>query len=256
MMKRLTEQEGLDSSDRRLSELLSSAAPFQVDPFRKRRIWVRLERGAKLSPRSGRFWLRPLVIATLLISGTAMAELGQRYVLHGSGFLGLAAPPSASAPNIAPAARLPKPRKLGSSALPDPAHEIAPAAPSAEPAQLAPPVPAAPEPTAAVPNTAAPRAQPKTARSRPEAGEDATPVVEAIQALRTERDPARAQALLNDYLKTNPRGTLSGDALALAIEAASARHDPRAAEYARRYLASYPKGKYRDLAKRALEAQR
>ena len=81
-------------------------------------------------------------------------------------------------------------------------------------------------------------------------------MVQAIQALRTERDPARAQALLNDYLKANPRGALSGDALALSIEAASAQHDPRAAEYARRYLASYPKGKYRDLAKRALEAQR
>ena len=81
-------------------------------------------------------------------------------------------------------------------------------------------------------------------------------MVQAIQALRTERDPARAQALLNDYLKANPYGSLSGDALALSIEAASAQHDPRAAEYARRYLVAYPKGKYRDLAKRALEAQR
>ena len=81
-------------------------------------------------------------------------------------------------------------------------------------------------------------------------------MVQAIQALRTERDPARAQALLNDYLEANPRGTLSGDALALSIEAASAQHDPRAAEFARRYLAAYPKGKYRELAKRALESKR
>jgi hypothetical protein len=92
--------------------------------------------------------------------------------------------------------------------------------------------------------------------SRSESSEDSTTLVEAIQALRKERDPARAQTLLNSYLKANPRGSHSGDALALSIEAASAQHDARAAEYARRYLASYPKGKYRDLAKRALEAQR
>ena len=46
---------------------------------------------------------------------------------------------------------------------------------------------------------------------------------------------------------------LSEDALALSIEAASAQHDPRAADYARRYLARFPKGKYRTLASRALE---
>jgi hypothetical protein len=93
-------------------------------------------------------------------------------------------------------------------------------------------------------------------QTRVETSEDATRVVEAIQALRTARDPARARALLNDYLKINPRGALSAEALALSIEAASAQHDPRAAEYARRYLNSYPRGKYRELARRALEAQR
>lgn len=96
--------------------------------------------------------------------------------------------------------------------------------------------------------------QPKGgSRARPESAEDASNVVEAIQALRAGRDPAKAQGLLDDYLKTHPRGVLSGDALALSIEAASARNDPRAADYARRYLSLYPKGKYRDLAKRALD---
>jgi len=246
MLKRLIEQEGLDSGERQLSELFSSAAPFELDPFRKRRVWVRLERGAGARPRAGHFWLRPLAIGALLISGTAMAELGHRYVLHGSGFLGLSGAPSATAANVTRAPRAVKPQKLDSTSAREPSSEVAPAAPSA----------ALPELAAAEPAVNGPRAQPKNARSRPEAGEDATRVVEAIQALRTERNPARAQALLNDYLKSNPRGALSGDALALSIEAASAQHDPRAAEYARRYLAAYPKGKYRDLAKRALEAQR
>ena len=249
MLKRLIDQGSLDGSDRRLSELFSKAAPFAVDPFRKRRIWVSLERGAKRRTRTAHFWLRPIAIAALLISGTAAAELGHRYVLHGSGFLGFAAAPSATSPNGTLASRPPK--KPTASPVHRVANEAAPTPPPAVPAELASPEPTSPE--AAV---SASRAQPKNARPRPEAGEDATSVVEAIQALRTERNPARAQALLNDYLKSNPRGTLSGDALALSIEAASAQHDPRAAEYARRYLASYPKGKYRDLAKRALEAQR
>ncbi|HEX2674898.1 MAG TPA: hypothetical protein VHM25_28675 [Polyangiaceae bacterium] len=249
MLKRLAEQESLDSGERQLSELFSSAAPFEDDPFRKRRIWVRLERRFKLPARAARFGVRPLVIGVLLISGSATAELGHRYVLHGSGFLGWVGAPSSTSSNVGVAPRTanaPKPVVRAPLAAAD---DLAPA-PSAAAVES---VPAPPAPTEPVVNV---RSTPKNGRSRPEAGEDATRVVEAIQALRTERNPARAQALLNDYLKESPRGALSGDALALSIEAASAQHDPRAADYARRYLASYPKGKYRELAKRALEAQR
>jgi TolA-binding protein len=252
MLKRLADQESLDASDRQLSELFSSAPPFEDDPFRKRRVWVRLERGFKRPARAGRFWVRPIVIAALLISGTAAAELGHRYVLHGSGFLGLVGAPSATSSTVVPTPRSANAKPVVRAPLA--ANEVAPAPSGAAvepaPAESAPAERASAEPTANV------RSTPKNSRSRPEAGEDATRVVEAIQALRTERNPARAQALLNDYLKQSPRGTLSGDALALSIEAASAQHDPRAAEYARRYLASYPKGKYRELAKRALEVQR
>jgi hypothetical protein len=248
VLKRLADQETLDSGDRRLSELLSSAAPFEDDAFRKRRIWVRLERRLALPARAARFWVRPLVLGALLISGTAAAELGHRYVLHGSGFLGLVGAPSATSASVVVAPRSARQKPVVRAPLaavgePTPATSVA--AVESPPAEPAPTNPAA--------NV---RSTPKNGRSRPESAEDATRVVEAIQALRTERNPARAQALLNDYLKESPRGTLSGDALALSIEAASAQHDPRAAEYARRYLASYPKGKYRELAKRALEAQR
>ena len=49
MLKRLVDEESLDEGDRRLSELFRSAAPFEVDPFRKRRILVRLERASSLT---------------------------------------------------------------------------------------------------------------------------------------------------------------------------------------------------------------
>ena len=243
MVKRLTDEVGLDAHEQTLADLFRAAAPFDLDPFRKRRIWVRLERASAPSAAAARFWLRPLVVGALLVSGTATAALGHRYVLHGSGFLGLGGAPSATASNV-PAA----PRSA-------PVAKRAPSA-AAAPSELAPPLAAAPPASAPEPAASAVRAVPKSGRTRVESSEDATHVVQAIQALRTERDPARAQALLNDYLKANPRGSLSGDALALSIEAASAQHDPRAADYARRYLAAYPKGKYRDLAKRALDAQR
>lgn len=247
MSKRLIDQKGLDGGDRMLADLFRSVAPFEADPFIKRRIWVRLERASSVrGAGAARFWLRPIVIAALLVSGTATAALGHRYILRGSDFWGLGGSPSATSPNVpvAPnAASIPKHVPGGNLAE----HELAPPVASAASVASATPSPGA---------SAPPRSTPKNGPARPESSEDATHMVQAIQALRTERDPARAQALLNDYLKANPHGSLSGDALALSIEAASAQHDPRAAEYARRYLAAYPKGKYRDLAKRALEAQR
>jgi outer membrane protein assembly factor BamD (BamD/ComL family) len=90
---------------------------------------------------------------------------------------------------------------------------------------------------------------------RPRAGEDPSQVAEAVRALRKQGDPVRAQALLDQYLRQNPRGALSEDALALSIEAAAARKDPRAAEHARRYLARYPNGRFRALAERVLAAR-
>jgi hypothetical protein len=102
------------------------------------------------------------------------------------------------------------------------------------------------------PRSEAPRAAPR--RPQPEArtaGEDPTQVLEAVRALRKQGDAAKAQALLDRYLDANPRGALSEDALALSIEAAAARKDPRAAVYARRYLERFPHGRFRNLALRA-----
>lgn len=234
MVKRLIDEEGLesmDSIDGRLADLFRAAPRFEMDPFRKRRVLVSLERmHARTLPRS-RFWMKPAIAAGILVSGTATAAIGQRYVTHGTGFFRFG-PPVAAEPV---ATRAPTP------------HVVAPVAahassvePSSEVAEAADPQPSAAHPMA-------------KSKARSDASEDPSHVVEAIQALRTEGDPSRAQGLLNDYLKTHPHGLLSEDALALSIEAASAQHDPQAADYAHRYLAKFPRGKYRDLAARALD---
>src|SRR5450755_1892121 len=236
MVKRLIDEQGLDSTDEHLAALFRVAAPFESDPFRKRRVLVSLERGhtRRVSP----FWLRPVIVATLLVSGTATAALGHRYVTHGTGLFGFGAPAVTATPSPTAA----------------PAHAHAAAASRAvtsdAPSTTAEPVDTLPD--IVDPPTSAVRPAAKgSAHARPDSSEDATHVVEAIQALRTEKDPSRAQGLLSDYLKTHPHGVLSEDAMALSIEAASAQHDSRAADYARRYLAKFPHVKYRDLATRA-----
>lgn len=239
MVKRLIEQDDLDGVDRQLADLFRAATPVAADPFRKRRILVRVESAS--APRAARFWMRPLIVAAVLVSGTATAALGHRYVFGGSGLLARLREPSPQSGNATPRAALPKHAANA---------RLAPSAGS-ERVPEAPPLAAA---ASVEPQASPARAAKSVARPRADSPEDATRVVEAIQALRKERDPARAQSLLDDYLRTHPRGQLSGDALALSIEAASARHDPRAVDYARRYLALYPQGEYRDLAKRALVA--
>jgi hypothetical protein len=76
-------------------------------------------------------------------------------------------------------------------------------------------------------------------------------VHEAAKALRHDGDAARALQLLEGKPVGGP---LAEEALALRIEASSARHDGRAAKLAAVYLAQYPRGRYRDLASRALSS--
>jgi hypothetical protein len=116
-------------------------------------------------------------------------------------------------------------------------RSVAHAAPAAQPSD-------APAPVAEPPST--------KRVDKPRAGEDPSQVAEAVRALRKQGDAARAQALLDQYLKANPRGALAEDALALSIEAAAARKDPRATDYARRYLAKYPNGRFKTVAERVL----
>jgi len=236
-MKRLVDQAELLPEEQKLADLFRAAPAFETDPFRKRRVLVSLSRVRDGSGARVRFWLRPVAALVLLLSGTAAAAIGHRYVARGGSLFGLGSPggaPSSQAPSSKPALH----------ATPAQKPEQAEAVPI--------PADAAAAESAAVTDPVAPRPAQKLAHARPSSSEDPTHVVEAIQALRTDKDPSRAQALLNDYLKTHPNGLLSEDALALSIEAASAKHDPHAADYAKRYLAKFPHGKYRALASQAL----
>ncbi|HEY4156723.1 MAG TPA: hypothetical protein VGM29_01455 [Polyangiaceae bacterium] len=236
-MKRLLEHAS-DACEEHLAELFEAAEAPSADPFRKRRILVRIERGE--GRRLG-LWLRPAVVAVLLVSGTAAAALSKGLINHKLW------------PNVAPVDETPAavaalaPRPALAPVLGPPA---APAAPEAVASDATPPEPSKTDSVTL--NSSAPaKAAHRAARPRP-GSEDPTDVVQAIQALRTDRDPSRAQTLLDDYLQTHPKGQLSEDALALSIEAASAKHDPRATDYARRYLGRFPHGRYRDVAARAL----
>jgi hypothetical protein len=243
-MKRLIDEQSLNYTEERLADLFRTAAPFVADPFRKRRVLVSLSRVQ--AHRVPRFWIRPAVVAMLLVSGTATAALGHRYVAGGTGFFGFGPPvPSAAPSPLKVALRAPVANHIGANNAPAPSADTAADTAGDTVTNAVDPAPSA------VHSSSSP-SQRGAAHAHPDSGEDATHVVEAIQALRTERDPSRAQGLLNDYLKTHPNGVLSEDAMALSIEAASAQHDPRAADYARRYLAKFPHGKYQALANRAV----
>jgi hypothetical protein len=230
-------EESVDYGDRKLAELFRLAMHPRSDPFRKRRVLVKLERMQRRN--FPRFWLRPLMIAALFLSGSAAAELGHRYVSLAPALF-RSAPESASA-----AARV---TAFAPVRVPNCVSASEPKGVTAAPTTV-------PDPSAAPSTT--PRTTPRKNTPSPttEASGDPDLVAEAIRALRTEGNPSHAQTLLDAYLTTHPQGALCGEALALSIEAASARHNPHAVDYAHRYLAAFPHGKYRELAARAIELQ-
>ncbi|HVZ71552.1 MAG TPA: hypothetical protein VHJ20_04180, partial [Polyangia bacterium] len=124
---------------------------------------------------------------------------------------------------------------------------VAPKPPVVEPVAAPPEV--VPAPVAAPVET---HARPRHLAARvevappPAATDDPTLVATALRALRREHDPARAGALVEDYLRQWPNGALTEEAMALAVEAAAARHDARAAAWADRYLRRFPNGRFRD----------
>ncbi|MGA2450634.1 MAG: hypothetical protein ABTD50_18360 [Polyangiaceae bacterium] len=253
-MKRLVEEDlELGSALRPLADLVRGVAPLPADPVGQRSMLARLQCASLDSSRwSGFEPLRPgrtspsvrrqiwaAGFAAVLLSAVAAASVVRwhGHVPWASGRTGSGALPVLTA-GIASSSALPM-----SSSVP---------AASAEPEQaLVEPPPAVEVPSARL------KLATKGADRSPHllgAGEDPTPVLEAIAALRDRGDAVRAGALLADHLKAHPRGVLAEDALALSIEAAIARHDARAAfDLGHRYLSQFPNGRYRAFAARASE---
>lgn len=250
-MKRLLEHS--DSSrpiQRRLVELVRAAEPHRQNPFRKRRILVSILKQRQPAQRRSSVLLRVVTAGLVLLgtTGVAAAALGGRIWFVSADSELRPVPATAKLQPVVQRSSGPV-RQLAVRSVPAPS-----ATPVVEEAAVesAAEVPTHPESTARIrpKSTPAPSAELR-AKPRPVA-EDPSQVIEAIRALRSDRDPARAEALLSDHLQRYPDGALSEDALALSIEAAAARKDPRAAQYARRYLARYPEGRFRKLAERVL----
>ena len=228
-MKRLVDQGHLSGSPEQfLASAIRATPRLEPEPFEMQRVLARV---TSASRRGRAVLLRAAVTAAFILvalAATAAVVVRAR----------------ATSPSQPPAA---------SSAL-----SLAPVA--MPPASATPPEPSAPavpeqalEETAAAPAASAPIPTPRLA-APPKDGEDPTQVLQAIRALRHDGDPAHAGALLSQYLGTHPHGVLTEDALALSIEAANARHDARAAaDFGRRYLAQFPRGRYRAVALQAVQ---
>jgi hypothetical protein len=248
-------------------DLLRSEAPYQAPAGRKQRVQLSLghvpRRRAPLVVRAA-----AAAIALLGCGAIASAALGRarwpEWMARAYERL-VPSRPSAAGPRAH--ARRPE--------IAERAAEGAGAAPASAPAQapvVAPEVApvVAPEVVAAVAPRPAPRrvlasaAERETAVERPRRSvapavapaptEDTAPVLEAMRALRLERNPVRARALLARYLERHPSGTLAEEALAMTIEAAVAHHDADAAALSARYLRLYPLGPFRSIARQTLAA--
>ena len=206
--------------------LLRSVEPYRPEPGSKQRV-----RMAMLSrPRSPRrlSWIPALVVLPMgFASALGFASVQRHWFVHEE-------PPQA----VMVHAERP--------AIPvRPVHAAPTPAPEPEPAVTV-EAPAPKHPGAASPR---PKAERTPAAS---AEENARLVVDAMGALRRGHDPARAESLLDEYMRRCPDGPLSEEALALSIEAASDAEDPRVRSLAARYLASYPRGRFREAAERVL----
>ncbi len=216
-MKRLLDE--ADPTLSALTELVASAERYQSSPFARRHVQSRLTRVLEAGFARRLLWRPALLgVGALLVAATAAAA---GYTLLASSRQTLPAPSALVVPP-----RAPTPATL--------AH-VGP---------LVVDVPVEPSRVVELPSA--------KRLDKPRPGEDPSQVAEAVRALRKQGDAARAQALLDQYLRANPHGALAEDALALSIEAAAARKDPSAADYARRYLARYPNGRFKTVAERAL----
>jgi hypothetical protein len=237
-VKRLIDEEfAAGSGESLLAELVRATPPLEPGPFDQSRVLARLHAARRsrrvVSVRAG--------ITVLLLTGAAVAAATFEHSWKTRN-------EAAVLPSIAPLA----PVASGQ------AKVAAPVAASPLPqvdAVEMPPAPIAPRngaDTASAKSKPVARANVSTLAAPFKEGEDPAPVLEAIRALRSEGDPARAGVLLAEYLKAHPHSVLAEDALALSIESALGRHDAHAAgDLAKRYLAQFPNGRYRAYAVRA-----
>lgn len=236
-------------AEQRAIELLGAAKRYRVTAGRKERMWLRL---MPLSGRGSRRLSRPLLatgVLTALLGGSAIAGGALGYLpawtigLYARLLPGLALnqPSAATMPTFVSGLRGPKARSRaagdgGNAAMAAGEQAVAGQGPAAAQAETS-------SRRDAGPSTRA-RHSPRMLPT-----DDVTQVAAALRALRQDRDPSRARALLNSYLVAHPAGVLAEEALAISIEAALAAHDGDAPTLAARYLRLYPRGYFRSLSR-------
>lgn len=251
-MNRLRDDVGEDPIAARGIEMLRGMAPTAPMPEMKRRVWGAIQqqrlRGAA-TPGLGRLRLGAAVALVIGVASTAGAVIGQRWIFPsrhgdtGAGVADAASRPARVAARGGTGVRAnvdegPNP------AAPAPERHATAATPVAEPAPARPTLPSRAE------GRGKPRARGHAPRGLTSAlsaapARERTEVLDALVALRRDRDGARAGRLLDAYLAGHPRGVLREEALVLAIEAADVRGDGAAArQLARDYGAAYPQGRF------------
>jgi hypothetical protein len=242
-MNRLRDDSGSDPVSERGLDILRRTQATPNMPDLRRRVWASLQQQAAPRVSAGllRHGLKGLVlgISVLTVAATAGAAIGGRWI---SSVTAPAETPAFAPRPRAPHVRVAAPRKLA----------VAPEALLNEPAA---------EPVATAPADTGLRAthRPIARRTAPPAVVTPPPrteVLDALIALRRDHDPARAAGLLDQYLAGSRRGALREEALALAIEAADAGHDPAGARrFARTYELEYPGGRFGQFARNHLTAE-
>lgn len=278
-MNRLRDESAGDPLAERAIALLRATAGTPPMPDMKRRVWLSLWKADRgVVPHWRRRLVTPTVVLVVGVCAAATAAagaiIGRRLIAapdpevsHGA-LLPEAAPSGRGKASVSPPPpdrrRVPEPPfstgrgdSMAAEASMDsvqgelrPSSALRPRVSSDVPARGA-PARGAP-PRAASPRTASPRAPsagPLPALSNLKSVGEGSEVFYALIALRRDRNPNRATALLDGYLTAHPRGALHEEALVLAIEAADARRDRgTAVRLAKLYCARYPAGRFRAFA--------
>ncbi len=246
-MRPLREQRGAeDPAIARAAELVRAGRPTAPSTAVRARVWQRLATPERRrgSARLPRFAVAGVLVVCALSIGAAGLAWRHRARIEG-------APPVPASPSA--------PVKRAISPSPKPSPPVVtppPVSPAPSPREMTPRRTPSRSRMLPPPDVASAPSDPaiavkQIAPAGPEAADDAL-VFAAMAALRQRHDAAAARDMLTDYLRRRPDGALAEEACYLAIEAASDENERAAA--ARRYLARFPDGRYRERASRAAGA--
>jgi len=228
-----TEGNTLDGSAQWAVSLLREAAPYRCAPGRKERVWHALS--AVRFARNGRLRFA-FALGALAVSGLFTSAAVAQWPVWLANAIDRIVANSPEDASTAPTQEIARQR------------HSAPSERAAIP-RLSPP---APETTVALPKAEIAQSSHSRRAAKAASPEDLQPLLDAIRALRVERNPVRARALLTAYLDRYPRSELAEEALVTLIQAAAAHHDSDVQTLAARYFKTYPRGTFRTSVEQAL----